>query len=439
MSSQNNNKQGGQDINNKKDSDDIKPSVSKEDLINSLKNDELNKNTTMDQNDMKKNENMNIKKNEVLNNSNNVEDGDNENSKFMNKSKEGLNNINGEKNDDNNSIVKVEESPKSIGYNYYASESIENLCKEFGLESINTGLNSEQVKINRDKYGENFIEKDEVVPVWLIFLSQYCSPVVLLLLVAAVASLALNEVVEGVAIISIVTLNACLATYMEKSSGDAIGKLAEMASPQCTVLRNGQKVVIPSREVVVGDVVLINTGDSISADLRLFDVIELKTNESLLTGESEDIKKTIVADNLSTPFATNLCFATTSVTSGSGKGIVISTGLDTQVGKIASQLKKSSKGSKLTPLQVALNKLGGLIGLIAIIVLVVIISLAVIIKYRDPAHADKDPTFVIIIIGVGFAVSSIPEGLPMVVTITLSAGAKDMVKKKCKCKKTTSC
>lgn len=159
---------------------------------------------------------MNIKKNEVLNNSNNVEDGDNENSKFMNKSKEGLNNINGEKNDDNNSIVKVEESPKSIGYNYYASESIENLCKEFGLESINTGLNSEQVKINRDKYGENFIEKDEVVPVWLIFLSQYCSPVVLLLLVAAVASLALNEVVEGVAIISIVTLNACLATYMEK-------------------------------------------------------------------------------------------------------------------------------------------------------------------------------------------------------------------------------
>lgn len=429
MSSQNNNKQGGQDINNKKDSDDIKPSVSKEDLINSLKNDELNKNTTMDQNDMKKNENMNIKKNEVLNNSNNVEDGDNENSKFMNKSKEGLNNINGEKNDDNNSIVKVEESPKSIGYNYYASESIENLCKEFGLESINTGLNSEQVKINRDKYGENFIEKDEVVPVWLIFLSQYCSPVVLLLLVAAVASLALNEVVEGVAIISIVTLNACLATYMEKSSGDAIGKLAEMASPQCTVLRNGQKVVIPSREVVVGDVVLINTGDSISADLRLFDVIELKTNESLLTGESEDIKKTIVADNLSTPFATNLCFATTSVTSGSGKGIVISTGLDTQVGKIASQLKKSSKGSKLTPLQVALNKLGGLIGLIAIIVLVVIISLAVIIKYRDPAHADKDPTFVIIIIGVGFAVSSIPEGLPMVVTITLSAGAKDMVKK----------
>ncbi|CRH03767.1 non-SERCA-type Ca2+-transporting P-ATPase, putative [Plasmodium relictum] len=326
-------------------------------------------------------------------------------------------------------LQKAEEECKSTGNNYYATESIENMCKEFGLEDINLGLDSKQVEINREKYGENFIEKEQVVPIWKIFLSQYWSPVVILLLIAAVASLSLNEIVEGIAIISIVTLNACLATYMEKSSGDAIAKLAEMASPQCTVLRNGQKVVIPSREVVVGDVVVISTGDSISADLRLFEVIELKTNESLLTGESEDIKKTLVAIDPTTPFATNLCFATTSVTNGCGKGIVISTGLETQVGKIASQLKRTSKGSKLTPLQVALNKLGGLIGLIAIIVLVGIIVLAVLIKYRDPAHSDKDPTFVIIIIGVGFAVSSIPEGLPMVVTITLSAGAKDMVRK----------
>ncbi|EDL46865.1 P-type ATPase4, putative [Plasmodium vivax] len=323
----------------------------------------------------------------------------------------------------------AEEGQIPAGYNHDATESIENLCREFDLQDLNVGLTTEQVKINREKYGENFIEKDDAMPLWLIFLSQYCSPVVVLLLVAALASLILNELVEGIAIISIVTLNACLATYMEKSSGDAIAKLAEMASPQCTVLRNGQKVVIPSREVVVGDVVIINTGDSISADLRLTEVIELKTNESLLTGESEDIKKTLTPDDYTTPFATNLCFATTSVTNGSGKGIVTATGLNTQVGKIASQLKRSSKGSKLTPLQVALNKLGGLIGLIAIIVLVFIISLAVLINYRDPAHADKDPILVIIIIGVGFAVSSVPEGLPMVVTITLSAGAKDMVRK----------
>ncbi|CAA9990158.1 P-type ATPase, putative [Plasmodium knowlesi strain H] len=332
--------------------------------------------------------------------------------------------------------AKSKESPKMkdeaqipVGYNHDATESIENLCKEFDLHDLNSGLTTEQVKINREKYGENYIEKDDATPVWLIFLSQYYSPVVVLLLVAALASLVLNEIVEGVAIISIVTLNACLATYMEKSSGDAIAKLAEMASPQCTVLRNGNKIVIPSREVVVGDVVIISTGDSISADLRLTEVIELKTNESLLTGESEDIKKTLTPDDCTTPFATNLCFATTSVTNGSGKGIVTATGLNTQVGKIASQLKRSSKGSKLTPLQVALNKLGGLIGLIAIIVLVFIISLAVLINYRDPAHADKDPILVIIIIGVGFAVSSVPEGLPMVVTITLSAGAKDMVRK----------
>ncbi|SCN59014.1 non-SERCA-type Ca2+-transporting P-ATPase, putative [Plasmodium chabaudi adami] len=322
------------------------------------------------------------------------------------------------------------EKEQDEGYrNHYASESIENLCKEFDLADVNTGLTFEQVKINRERYGENFIEKDSVTPIWLIFLSQYYSPVVMLLLVAAVASLALNEVVEGISIITIVTLNACLATYMEKSSGDAIAKLAEMASPQCTVLREGQKMIIPSRDVVVGDIVLVTAGDSISADLRLIEVIELKTNESLLTGESEDIKKTLVPADYTTAFCTNLCFATTSVTNGCGKGIVISTGLNTQVGKIASQLKKSSEGSKLTPLQVSLNRLGGLIGLIAIIVLMLIITLAILIDYKDPAHADKDPLLVIIIIGVGFAVSSVPEGLPMVVTITLSAGAKDMVRK----------
>lgn len=329
----------------------------------------------------------------------------------------------------NLAIKNAEEEYISSGRNYYATEAMEKLMEEFGVEDKNLGLTDEQVEINRQKYGENFIEKEYVTPLWKIFLLQYCSPVVILLLIAAVASLALKEFVEGFAIIIIVTMNACLATYMEKSSGDAIAKLAEMASPQCTVLRNGKKIIIPSREVVVGDIVIISTGDSVSADMRLFEVNELKTNESLLTGESEDIKKTLTPLDPTTPFATNLCFATTSVTNGFGKGIVISTGLDTQVGKIASQLKNTGKGSKLTPLQVALNKLGGLIGFIAIIVLVCIIVLAVVTNYRDPAHADKDPTFVIIIIGVGFAVSSIPEGLPMVVTITLSSGAKDMVRK----------
>lgn len=329
----------------------------------------------------------------------------------------------------NVAVQQAEEKLVSSGKNYYATEDIEKLLNEFGVSDKNMGLTDEQVLKNREKYGDNFIEKEQMTPLWKIFLSQYFSPVVILLLVAAVASLILNEFVEGIAIISIVTLNACLATYMEKSSGDAIAKLAEMASPQCAVLRNGKKQIIPSREVVVGDIVYVNTGDSISADLRLFEVNELKTNESLLTGESEDIKKTLVADDPSTPFATNLCFATTSVTNGFGKGVVFSTGVDTQVGKIATQLKSTNRGSKLTPLQSALNKLGGLIGFIAIVVLVVIIVLAVFTNYRDPAHADKDPIFVIIIIGVGFAVSSIPEGLPMVVTITLSAGAKDMVNK----------
>ncbi|OXB71504.1 UNVERIFIED_CONTAM: hypothetical protein H355_006195 [Colinus virginianus] len=418
-------------------------------------------------------------------------------------------------------VTLTEKEHPTSGKNRFATLDVQELANEFGLKDLSYGLTEEQVLENRQKYGPNTLEKDKTEPVWKVFLHQFMSPVVLLLLVASIASLALQQWVEGCAILIIVTLNACLATYMEKSgrplsptfkaslrggtrhhtpvvdlllgqelsgiprgtvaeeenlspcvlspfffgeptlihcssanmylpfvvvyvgvspftsstASNALAKLASMAAPGCTVLREGKVSILSAIDVVPGDVVLLETGNSVAADMRCIETCELKTNEALLTGESEDVAKTLQAKDYDSPFATNLCFASTIVTNGGGRGLVFATGMETQVGRIAKQLKRAGEGSRLTPLQRGLNKLGGMIGLIAICVLVIIVIVAILTGYRDPAHPDADRVFTIILVAVGFAVSSIPEGLPMVVTICLSLGARDMVKRKANVRK----
>lgn len=328
----------------------------------------------------------------------------------------------------------AEEVAPTTGFAKWSVEPVPDLAAEFGTD-IESGLSDSQVEALRQKYGENLLAKEEQEPIWKIFLLQFTSPVVILLLIAAVVSLGFQEWTEGVVILLIVMLNALLATYMEKSAGDALSKLASLAAPRCRVLRNGEEEVVEAVELVPGDIVLLNTGDAIPADLRLFEVTELMANEAILTGESEDVKKTLVAKDVTTPFATNMAFASTIVTNGSGKGLVIGTGMATQVGRIADQLRDAGTGSKLTPLQRGLNKLGGLIGIFAICVLIVIVIIAILTNYRDPAHPDADPVLTIVLVAVSFAVSSIPEGLPMVVTICLSLGCRDMVHRKAQVRK----
>eukprot|EP01069_Polyplicarium_translucidae_P003123 Polyplicarium_translucidae@DN2218_c0_g1_i4.p1 len=319
--------------------------------------------------------------------------------------------------------------------NKWAVTPLEELAAEFNT-SLTAGLTAAQVVANREAYGANVLDQEYKEPIWKIFLSQFTSFVVILLLVAAIVSLGFQEWAEGTVILIIVFFNAFLATYMEKSAGDALAKLASMAAPKCRVLRDADTSVIDAVDLVPGDIVFLEMGDNVPADVRCVEAIELKTNEALLTGESEDIKKTLKPKDATSPFATNLCFASTSCTTGSGKALTFATGMETQVGRIAKQLaKESSKGSRLTPLQRALNKLGGIIGIMAICVLVVIVIVAVVTDYHDPSHPDADPVLQIILVAVGFAVSSIPEGLPMVVTVCLALGCRDMVNQKANVRK----
>jgi magnesium-transporting ATPase (P-type) len=292
------------------------------------------------------------------------------------------------------------------------------------------GLSSEKAQELLAKYGPNALEKASRDSVLKIFAMQFTSPVVILLLVAAIACLVvLGEIKEFAIIMFIVIFNACLATYQEKSAGDALEKLAEMNASKCQVYRDGKIVDLDATGLVPGDIIELKTGDGVPADCRCLACFELHALEALLTGESEEILKYKDADDGKENFSKNMCYMGSSVTGGRGVGIITTTGMATQIGNIAHSLNSAKKDS-LTPLQHALNRLGGFIGALSISVLIIIIIVAVLTDYEDPANPDEQGLIAIIKVSVGFAVSSVPEGLPMVVTICLALGCRDMVRRK---------
>eukprot|EP00915_Cephaloidophora_sp_WS-2016_P011999 GHVH01017459.1.p1 GENE.GHVH01017459.1~~GHVH01017459.1.p1 ORF type:complete len:1279 (+),score=199.22 GHVH01017459.1:194-4030(+) len=336
------------------------------------------------------------------------------------------------------------------GNNRNAVASLASLADERHSD-IRTGLTASQASVNLEKYGENKLAMSSTTPTWRVFLNQFRSAVVLLLLGAGILALSFGEWAEGAVIAFIVLLNAAMATYMEKSAEGAMKALADLSSPVATIIRDGIEMEIDSKLLVPGDVVKLMTGDTVPADIRFIESNEIKCNEALLTGEPDDMKKMLIAKDGDAPFASNLAFSSTSVTAGKGLGLVLHTGMQTQVGKIAVQLQSAGKkktgekgpwyrcgrpkNSSLTPLQVALNKLGGIIGLFAICILVIIVVVALVTDYEDPSHPDQDRVLGIVMLAVSFAISSIPEGLPMVVTICLSLGSQDMVKRKANMRK----
>lgn len=322
--------------------------------------------------------------------------------------------------------------PPTNGKNKAAAKSINMIIQELKTHP-EKGLSSGAIAGLREQYGFNILQQEKRKSVIMIFLHEFTSPVVIMLIMAAIASLALGEHIEGTAILTIVFINATVATWTEKSAGDALAKLAAMAAPKCKVVRDGQEIDIDAKELVPGDLVNLLQGDAVPADMRLFEANELSCDEKLLTGESEDQLKILWPEDVDEPFAKNLCFGTTQVVNGKGKGIVVGTGMMTEVGKIAKQLK-SAGGDGKTPLQKALNRLGMQIGSLSFCVLIIIICLAWAVKYRDPT-GPANPVLALVIVGVAFAVSSIPEGLPMVVTICLSLGSQDMVRRKAQVRK----
>lgn len=323
-------------------------------------------------------------------------------------------------------------------------QPIESVLQQLEVDT-KAGLSDEEAERRLVQYGPNALEGSKRAPVWVIFVMQFFNLIIGLLMFAALASIALLEYVEGVAIIAIVTLNAVIATMQESRASSALEALAKMSSPQCVVIRGGKQTQIASDALVPGDVVVLTTGDIVPADIRLTSTSDCKVNEMILTGESEDVHKRFDADmSRSTKLtADNMVFSSTSVACGNAIGVVVETGMSTRVGSIATLLKDKSAAeggsclarflakyqTKMTPLQEALHRLGVFMGSAVLVVCAVVFTVGMVRGNHDPKNADRPVWLTMVMVAVSLAVSAVPEGLPMVVTICLSTGTSEMVKK----------
>lgn len=342
------------------------------------------------------------------------------------------------------------------------------------------GLTSAQAQERLAQYGLNELEKAKRPGFCTLFLIQLLNLIILLLIAAAVASIAVNAAsdtrndpisyVEGIAIFVIVFLNAGIGAYTENQAAGALEALSKLSQPKATVLRDGKEISVKSTLMVPGDVVILGTGDIAPADVRLIDADDLKVNEMLLTGEPDDVskfarmKKKKKAESGGgghdegeklTP--ENMAFSSCMVTNGKAKAFVVETGMNTRVGKIAQLLSQSGSNandngsvrsggtvkkkkcnccaclpdtkSNQTPLQRSLQDLGVNIGIFAIVVCLLVFIIGVALEVTDLNNPSRPTWLYMILIAVTLAVAAIPEGIPLCVTISLSTGCSDMVKK----------
>ena len=291
---------------------------------------------------------------------------------------------------------------------------------------IEKGLTSEEVLKRQDQYGLNELKTKKKKSVFVKFLEQFKDFMIIVLIISAVIS-GIIGVMEGegitdtIIILIVVFVNAIIGVVQENKAEKSLEALQKLSSHAAKVIRDGKLIVIPSSQLVPGDIVILETGDYIPADLRLIEAINLKSQESALTGESvpvEKISDKINDEKIGIGDRINMVFSSSLITYGRGKGIVIETGMNTEVGKIADIINSSEETT--TPLQEKLNKLGKTLGIVALIICAIIFIVGLFYG-KEPIHMFMS--------AVSLAVAAIPEGLPAVSTIVLAIGVQRMVKK----------
>ena len=303
----------------------------------------------------------------------------------------------------------------------YFSQNVSDSARDLKVD-LSTGLSSQEVTKRSQEFGPNRLEGGKQKNILQMALEQLKDFLVIILIVAAVISIGLGERLEGIVILAIVVLNTFLGVYQENKASNALKALKEMASPHAKVLRDGQVVEIASPEVVPGDVVLLDAGDYIPADLRLIESINMKVDEAALTGESVPVEKdaqAVLPEDASLGDRINCAYMGTVITYGRGKGIITETGMKTQMGNIAGMLNESE--DEATPLQKKLDDLGKVLGIVCLAICGIIFALS---WLRDPAGGVFEPFME----AVALAVAAIPEGLTVVVTVVLAMGMQKMVK-----------
>ncbi|MGZ8907750.1 MAG: cation-translocating P-type ATPase [Methylobacter sp.] len=282
------------------------------------------------------------------------------------------------------------------------------------------GLSDKEVTVRLARYGPNKLRKGKRISALVIFISQFKSLVIWVLIGAAAVSAALGETVDGIAIVAIVILNAIIGFIQEYRAEKAAAALARLTAPRCRVVRGGHSVVVAATEIVPGDILLLEGGDLVAADALLIQASVLRINEAPLTGESQAVDKFTGTLPPKAPLAerNNMVFLGTSVTGGSGRALVVNTGMETELGRIAKLLETAESGE--TPLQRQLNRVARLLLWACLGIIALIFGLGLL---REIAP------FELFLSAVSLAVAAIPEGLPAVVTVALALGMQRMVQR----------
>ena len=304
------------------------------------------------------------------------------------------------------------------------NKSIEEVKEE--LKVGTQGLSDEQVKEKRKFYGLNELQAKKKKSLIVKFLEQFKDFMIIILIIAAVISGAVGYyqgegITDSIIILIVVIVNAIIGVAQESKAEKSLEALQKLSSHVTKVIRNGKVAVIPSKELVPGDIVILDTGDYVPADLRIIESANLKAQEASLTGESVPVDKNtnvINDEKIGLGDRTNMLFSSSLITYGRGKGIVVETGMNTEVGKIAGMINEVEETE--TPLQQKLNKLGKTLGIVAIVICVIIFIIGLL--------YGKEP-IEMFMTAVSLAVAAIPEGLAAVSTIVLAIGVQRMVKK----------
>ena len=305
------------------------------------------------------------------------------------------------------------------------NQDVEEVSKTLNTD-LEKGLSEEEAKKRQKENGYNELQEKKKKSLFVKFLEQFKDFMIIILIIAAIISGVVGQMqgegfTDSIIILIVVILNAVIGVIQENKAEKSLEALKKMSSYSAKVMRDGKVTVIPSRELVPGDIVILDTGDYVPADIRIIDAVNLKAQEASLTGESVPVEKeaaTIENEEVSLGDRTNMLFSSSLVTYGRGKGIVVETGMHTEVGNIAGML--NSVEETATPLQQKLNKLGKSLGIMAIVICIVIFIIGL---------AYGKDVIDMFMTAVSLAVAAIPEGLAAVSTIVLAIGVQRMVKK----------
>ncbi|WP_302823471.1 HAD-IC family P-type ATPase, partial [uncultured Anaerotruncus sp.] len=301
----------------------------------------------------------------------------------------------------------------------FTQKDIRQTCGELGVDPAR-GLTAAEASARLQKHGPNELAEKKRKSKLAMFLSQLNDPMIYILFAAAAISIFLREVSDAVIILLVVLLNAVIGMTQEAKAEQALEALKKLSSPNALVRRDGRLSEVPAAGLVPGDIVLLEAGRVVPADLRLLQSVNLKVEESALTGESVPAEKDAAFVAEGEPGIgdrVNMAFSSTSVAYGRGEGVVTATGMDTEIGRIAAML--AGQKQELTPLQKRLADLGKILGVVAVVVCLAMFGIAVL-QRRDIPE--------MLLTAISLAVAAIPEGLPAVVTIVLALGVQRMVK-----------